>query len=217
MSDESPRSFTSIFRLAFSYQDIDSDSEDIINVEGRFFPLIPEDEGLGSFDIISEAKTEEEEDSTNPVREPTTPRIIPVMSSTSGTTSTATPGGSVTINGRRIEVGRTAQPVISGSTPLFKKENRAAFPEDKRNDQFDKARRARTTKFDSVPLTLSEEDKLDDTYNIGIHISQLRNHFVKFHMDDIYTIVTPVPVDLFAVPPQLDTSKLQTTYFDLFE
>jgi hypothetical protein len=59
----------------------------------------------------------------------------------------------------------------------------------KQNNLFNKATKARSTNFALLTLTLSEEDKLDDTYNIGIQISQLKSHFIKYDMDDVFTIV----------------------------
>jgi hypothetical protein len=49
--------FSSIFRSDFSYEE-DSDTGNI-QVEGQFIPLIPEEEGLGSFDIINKAEEKE--------------------------------------------------------------------------------------------------------------------------------------------------------------
>jgi hypothetical protein len=105
--------------------------------------------------------------------------------------STSTPRTTVTINGRTICITSQAQTVTAGNTPLFKKENRTQLSEDKRNDLFDKATKTRSTKFGLVTLTLSEEDKLDDTYSIGIQLAQLKSHFIKYDMDDVFLVVTP--------------------------
>jgi hypothetical protein len=111
--------------------------------------------------------------------------------SSSGLNMTTPVGNSFTINGRIINISTMAQIVTTGSLPLFKKENQTLLSEDKRYDLFDKATKVQTTKFDLITLTLSEVDKLDDTYNIGIQWTQVGSHFIKYNMDDVFTVVTP--------------------------
>jgi Zinc knuckle len=73
--------------------------------------------------------------------------------------------------------------------PLYPKELRKAMGEEKKVDLFEKATKTKFTKFDLVALTLSNEDKLDDTYNLGIQIGKMRNHFIKYDMHDVFTIM----------------------------
>jgi hypothetical protein len=47
----------------------------------------------------------------------------------------------------------------------------------------------RISKLDLISLTLSEEDKLDDTYNIGIQIGKIKSHFIRYDMHDVMGIV----------------------------
>jgi Zinc knuckle len=193
MSDESPRNLSDRLRSAFSFEDVSPVYD--IDVDGHVVPAQQSDESVSSNETRSDTISRPRSDSN----------------SSGSSSSMTTPGGnSVTINGRVINVSSTAQVISSGSTPLFKKENRVQLSEDKRNDLFDKATKVRTTKFDLLTLTLSEEDKLDDTYNIGIQIAQLRSHFIKFDMDDVFTIVTPM------YNPVSQSTVLGPTFNDLF-
>lgn len=112
--------------------------------------------------------------------------------------------GTININGRTISIALVAQPAISRSMPLLKKENRAALSKDKRNDLFNKVTKAQMTKFDLLTLTLSEEDKLDDTNNLGIQVAQLKHHFVKYDMDDVFAVAMPVPSTCYSTPPAIN-------------
>jgi hypothetical protein len=189
MSDGSPRNLTDRLRSAFSFEEVPN-----VDIDGIIVPSQSEDDESVSSEDKSEASDANSSESRS-----------------SSEKSMTTPGGNtVTINGRTITVSSTAQTVSTGSTPLFKKENRIQLSEDKRNDLFDKATKARTTKFDLLTLTLSEEDKLDDTYNIGIQIAQLRNHFIKFDMDDVFTVVEP------RINPINRSTILSTNFQDLF-
>jgi hypothetical protein len=59
-------------------------------------------------------------------------------------------------------------------------------------------------------LTLAEEDKLDDTYNIGIQIALLKRYFIKYDMDDVFTNISPY------IGAISGTTLLRTKYLDLF-
>jgi Zinc knuckle len=73
--------------------------------------------------------------------------------------------------------------------PLYPKDLRKSMGEEKKVDLFEKATKTKFTKFDLVALTLSNEDKLDDTYNLGIQIGKMKNHFIKYDMHDVFTIM----------------------------
>jgi Zinc knuckle len=188
---DSPSGLSGLFRsacTAFTGQDaVQQEQQDLpVDFEGTQYPL-SDNQVAGSFEVVQpdirRMNTEEEEfdkgrfemtSSETPAPGPSTPQLK-----------------TVTINGHPITVAATPQTVSAGNTPLYKKENRINLSEDKRNNLFDKATKTRSTKFDLVPLTLSEEDKLDDTYNLGIQIAQLQSHFIKYDMDDVFTIVYP--------------------------
>jgi hypothetical protein len=73
--------------------------------------------------------------------------------------------------------------------PLYPKDLRNAMGEEKKVDLFEKATKTKFTKFDLLALTLSNEDKLDGTYNLGIQIGKMKNHFIKYDMHDVFTIM----------------------------
>jgi hypothetical protein len=205
MSGEGQRGFSDLLRTGLSYSS-DTESEiEFIGAEGLVVPNVNlnEERPGSSFEVINEATSRDGESSSS-------------GSSSSGTSASSrmsftpppTPPSTVTINGRVISFTATAQAVTLGNTTLYKKENRSLLSEDKRNDLFDKATKTRSTKFDLVTLTLSEEDKLDDTYSLGIQIAQLKSHFVKYDMDDVFTIVTPIETN--------GVVRLLPRYTDLF-
>lgn len=76
------------------------------------------------------------------------------------------------------------------SEAFYKKTERAAMKPDKLADLFEKATRTKlTVKFDTVSSTFSDEDKLDDTYNLGILINRFKSHLQKYDMLDVMTII----------------------------
>jgi hypothetical protein len=73
---------------------------------------------------------------------------------------------------------------------LYKKADRAQLQPDKLATLFDKATKTQFTgKFDLVSPTFNEEDKLDDTYNIGLLINRYKNHLLRFDMFDVFNVV----------------------------
>jgi hypothetical protein len=218
MSGGSQRGLSDRIRTAFSFSPINDDDDDdddddnsevefVEDVSGSPVPFTPredEERPFGSFEQVTPPGGDQQVFPTSS-DSPKTKKKMATSSSSSSTPSS----GSITIGGRVINISTTARTHSVGTGPLFKKESRSLLPEDKRNDLFDKATRARSTKFDLVTLTLSEEDKLDDTYSIGIQLAQVKNHFIKYDMDDVFMIVTPyVNVD--------DETKLRPSYTDLF-
>jgi Zinc knuckle len=199
MSRESPSNLSNLLRSAFSFVEVEEE-DSITDYEGnRLFGI----EGVQRTNTVQEPIQ-----STNSEEEEEKQDLIMTTSSSNPVPSTTQPAlRTVTINGRTVSVAATPQTIHAGNTPLYKKENRSALPEDKRNDLFDKATKTRSTKFDLVTLTLSEEDKLDDTYNIGIQIAQLRSHFIKYDMDDVFTIV---------YPSQFNPERIGTNFSNLF-
>lgn len=84
----------------------------------------------------------------------------------------------------------------SDTEAFYKKAERANLTADKLADLFEKATRSKlTVKFDIVSSTFSDEDKLDDTYNLGILINRFKNHLQKYDMLDVMSIVHVDKVD----------------------
>ena len=130
----------------------------------------------------------------------------------SPTTSASTMSKEVDIGGGlKIEVNDTAKAVVADrETPLFRKEERAKLTEEKRNELFLQAtRKTLEPKFDLAPLALSKEDMLDDTYDIGMMIGEVRSHFITHDMHDVFTVVLLDEAD--------KDKKTVTGHCDLFE
>jgi hypothetical protein len=62
-------------------------------------------------------------------------------------------------------------------TTLFSKIKRAKLSEAKRNDFFDMTK-AQLPKFDLTIVSLRDDEKLEDTYNLGIQIGKVMQHFI---------------------------------------
>lgn len=125
------------------------------------------------------------------------------------TTTTALTVGSIILN--KTATKHVLSDIVK---PLYKKEDRQKLTDDKKNDLFEKITKTRFTKFDLVTLTLSNEDKLDDTYNLGIQVGKLRSHFVKFDLHDVFTVLKFSTTD---PDTPIDTADLFTNYSSLSE
>jgi hypothetical protein len=88
------------------------------------------------------------------------------------------------------------------TTTLFSKEKRVELSEDKRNDFFDKATKATV---DLMSVSLKDDEKLEDTYNIGIQIGKVKQHFVRYDMHDVFTVLS-VEEDGRTINPQYEES-----------
>jgi hypothetical protein len=104
-------------------------------------------------------------------------------------TEMAEEAGTVTIGGIEIKLAAKAHDVKADETPMFKKEQRKGLSEDKRNDLFEKATKNVLTKFDLMSMSLKDEDKLGETYNIHILLAKMKAHLVKYDMHDVFTIL----------------------------
>jgi hypothetical protein len=85
----------------------------------------------------------------------------------------------------------TPKNVVTLNEVLYKKEARARLSEKECTDLFEKMTRIVHRKFDLLPLTLSDEDKLDDTYNLGMLIQRTRQAHMWYDMQDVFNIVFP--------------------------
>jgi hypothetical protein len=102
----------------------------------------------------------------------------------------------VIIAREEIEIDTGAQAVSSNKTvTLSAKEKLTALSEEKRQELFDKITRPKLTKFDVVSMTLSDEDKLDDTYNTGIQVLRFKNHLDWYDCTNVCNIVEFDPTD----------------------
>jgi hypothetical protein len=94
----------------------------------------------------------------------------------------------VRVGGVDIQLNDTPA-VIETVSPLYKKEARAALSDDKRNELFERATKKSHALYDLISLSLNDEDKLDDTYNLSMLIGKTKDSFVQFDMHDVCTIL----------------------------
>lgn len=174
----------------------------------RTFSFNQEDE------VASQVSNEEEEVDPEEVVDPD-PDNISVVSQTSSVNSNNTMSGTtpqvgtiIVVGGEEINVDDTISPTDVKTVVLFPKAKRESMSEEKRNDFLDKVTRTKLTKFDLMSLTLSDEDKLDDTCSIGILVQKMRNHLQKYDCIDVFNIVA---VD------KADKAKVSADIVNLFE
>jgi hypothetical protein len=96
----------------------------------------------------------------------------------------------------KISINTTKTDVADiGEEVLYPKEDRVKLSPEKLAELFDKATRARHKKYDFINLTLTDEDKLDDTYNIDMLIRRTKNVHINYDMHNVFTIVLIDPTD----------------------
>lgn len=138
-----------------------------IEEEIRFFPT-------------SLFEDSEEEDIADPQTQSASPPIM----------TDEKPSTKLIIDGDEIEVLSSKLQTTYGTEVLYPKALREELKRsDKLNDLFEKATKPRFTKMDLVSLTLSDEDKLADVYDIGMMIGKIKAHFVRFDMHDVMGIL----------------------------
>jgi hypothetical protein len=59
-------------------------------------------------------------------------------------------------------------------------------------------------KYDLMSLSLTDEDKLDDTYNLSMLIGKTKDHLVQYDMHDMFTILIPDKDDLKKILQEKD-------------
>jgi hypothetical protein len=116
---------------------------------------------------------------------------FPQQTSTSTSTSMMS---KVMIDGEEIkyDAGNTTTTKV---VILFPKDKRVKLSKEKKTDLFEKATKAKLTKFDLVSLMLSDEDKLDDTYCIGVQVTKMSNHLGRYDSVDVFRIIKLDPKD----------------------
>jgi hypothetical protein len=74
---------------------------------------------------------------------------------------------------------------------LYRKADREALSTDERQLLFKSATQTVHKKYDVMPLSLDDEDKLDDTYNLEVHVQRTKREHFKYDMNDAFAIVIP--------------------------
>jgi hypothetical protein len=112
---------------------------------------------------------------------------------TSTPTSSTTTGGAnnitVVLGGETIEVNPNGIAAQNTEALFYKKQDREPMEPDKKAALFDKATKpGLTAKFDLISATFSNEDKLDDTYSIGILVNRFKAHCIKYDMHNVMNV-----------------------------
>jgi hypothetical protein len=122
-------------------------------------------------------------------------QMVPTMTptTTSTQTSSTTTGGAnnimVVLGGETIEYNPSGI-AVQKLEAFYKKQDREPMAPDKKAALFDKATKpGLTAKFDLKLATFSDEDKLDDTYSIGILVNRFKAHCIKYGMHDVMNVV----------------------------
>jgi hypothetical protein len=111
-------------------------------------------------------------------------------------TSTVAMSKNVTFQGVSIEVstnGPTAATLTNSC--LYPKEERATMTSDKLNELFDRATRERQTKYDILTMSITDTDKLDDTYNLQVMVMKTKTHCVRYDMENVFQVIKTNPED----------------------
>lgn len=136
-------------------------------------------------------------------------------SSSGGNVAPSATATTITIGGEVIayDPAVTAQPIAEA---FYKKTDRASLMPDKKALLFSQATQTRlTVKFDLISATFSEEDKLDDTYNLGVLVNRFKSHCQKYDMLDVMTIIELDPKN--AAIPTGATMDLLSDYSKIRE
>jgi hypothetical protein len=97
----------------------------------------------------------------------------------------------VTVNGRTIKVRTAAKALVeSQGEILYPKSLRDGLKtQNKLSDLYEKACKQHHTKYELMSLSLSDEEKLDDTYNLELLIRKTREAHMTYDIHDVFTIV----------------------------
>jgi hypothetical protein len=110
------------------------------------------------------------------------------------TTTTAPTAVQITFGGTTYTVRDIATPnSISKEAAhiLHPKGTRDKLSEDERAKLFEKAGALAHKKYEIMPLSLEDADKLDDTYNLDVLIKYTRRSHIKYDLHDVFLIVYP--------------------------
>ena len=72
---------------------------------------------------------------------------------------------------------------------MYRKEKRASLTEEKCSDLYEKATKTVHRKYNTISLSLTDESKLDDTYNLEMLVRKTRQWHTSYDMHDVFTIV----------------------------
>jgi hypothetical protein len=123
---------------------------------------------------------------------------IPTMATTpTGTTTAptaATTARAFTLGGRSYtpRAVNDPKPILDETDEvLHKKDDRAKLTADDRASLFEKAVKLSHKKYEPMPLSLEDADKLDDAYNLDVLIKYTKRSHYTYDMHDVFLVVYP--------------------------
>jgi hypothetical protein len=98
-----------------------------------------------------------------------------------------------------IKIGERNYPILGSKREvsetmgqvLYAKGDRKNLSTDEKTVLFKNAFQTAHKKYDILPLSLKDKDKLDDTYNLEVLVQKTKRENFKYDMHDVFTIVIP--------------------------
>jgi hypothetical protein len=115
----------------------------------------------------------------------------------------------VIIDGLTIKVNTLHKTVVR-QTVLNPKAERASLGKKEKHDLYARATAKHHKQFDIISLTITSEDKLDDTYNLEILIEHMRSSHGECEMGDVFKIIS------WGVNPATDDLQINGGTRDLY-
>jgi hypothetical protein len=117
-----------------------------------------------------------------------------------------------------IKIGNVEYPILgakrvvseTAEQVLYAKDDRKNLSTDEKTVLFKSAVQTAHKKYDVLPLSLEDEDKLDDTYNLEVLVQKTKREHFKYDMHDVFTIVIPNDDETIA-----STMDLYTEYSNI--
>lgn len=97
----------------------------------------------------------------------------------------------ITVGGQVIEVRPAARAVTQEQEILYPKEDRATLSAKELLDLYTAATKTKQTKYKLLTLTLTDNEKLDDTYVLEMAIQRTKHNMIEYDMHDVFTIMYP--------------------------
>jgi hypothetical protein len=104
----------------------------------------------------------------------------------------------------------THQRAVTRQNVFFPKKECKSLDKKEINDLYSRASAKHHKLFDLISLTITSEDKLDDTYTLKMLIEHMRSYHAGYEMDDVYKIIS------WGVYPITDELKINRGSKDLY-
>jgi hypothetical protein len=101
----------------------------------------------------------------------------------------------ILVDGLEIEIHLTAQLPVKAAGYLYKKESRSTLTADKLNELFERATKTSQVKYDLMNLSITDTEKLNDTYNLQMTVEKTKANHIRFDMDNVFQVLKVDPND----------------------